>query len=121
MENIDLYHTLGKVSNWNDRYQVTHGEIGMKDLKTEDKRVYSKFKAYVQKLKALGVDGCRWDAAKHIGLPSEGDPFWSMVIDKTMYNYGEILNDTGGDDSKLIPEYMTYMSITDSLMGPTTC
>ena len=89
----------------------------MKDLKTEDKRVYSKFKAYVQKLKALGVDGCRWDAAKHIGLPSEGDPFWSMVIDKTMYNYGEILNDTGGDDSKLIPEYMTYMSITDSPYG----
>ena len=116
-KNIELYHTLGKVSNWNDRYQVTHGEIGMKDLKTEDKRVYSKFKAYVQKLKALGVDGCRWDAAKHIGLPSEGDPFWSMVIDKTMYNYGEILNDTGGDDSRLIPEYMTYMSITDSPYG----
>ena len=35
-KNTDLYHTLGSVSNWNDRYQVVHGEIGMKDLKTED-------------------------------------------------------------------------------------
>lgn len=114
-KNTDLYHTLGSVSNWNDRYQVTHGEIGMKDLKTEDSRVYSKFKTYVQALKAIGVDGCRWDAAKHIGLPSEGDNFWPNVIDKDMFNYGEILANTGGNDSKLLPEYMTYMSVTDAV------
>lgn len=116
-KNTDLYHTLGSVSNWNDRYQVTHGEIGMKDLKTEDSRVQEKFKAYVQALKAVGVDGIRWDAAKHIGLPSEGDNFWPTVIDKDMFNYGEILNNTGGDDSKLIKEYMQYMSVTDSPYG----
>ena len=74
-KNTDLYHTNGGVSNWNDRYQVVHGEIGMKDLKTEDPRVQEKFKTYVQALKAVGVDGIRWDAAKHIGLPSEDDDF----------------------------------------------
>lgn len=120
-KNTDLYHTLGSVSNWNDRYQVINGEIGMKDLKTEDPRVQEKFKTYVQALKAVGVDGIRWDAAKHIGLPSEGDNFWKVVIDKDMFNYGEILDNTGGDDSKLIPEYMQYMSVTDSpYLAPTT-
>lgn len=116
-KNTDLYHTLGSVSNWNDRNQVIHGEIGMKDLKTEDSRVQEKFKTYVQALKAVGVDGIRWDAAKHIGLPSEGDNFWKVVIDKDMFNYGEILDNTGGDDSKLIPEYMQYMSVTDTPYG----
>ncbi len=116
-KNTDLYHTLGWVSNWNDRWQVTHGEIGMKDLKTEDQRVYSKFKTYIQELKSIGVDGCRWDAAKHIGLPSEGDQFWAQALDKSMYNYGEILDNTGGDDGRLLPEYMQYMSVTDSPYG----
>lgn len=50
-------------------------------------------------LKSCGVDGIRWDAAKHIGLPSEGDTFWQNVPDQTMYNYGEILDGTGGDDT----------------------
>lgn len=116
-KNTDLYHTHGGNINWGDRWQVTHGEIGMKDLKTEDPRVQQKFKAYIQALKAIGVDGCRFDAAKHIGLPSEGDGFWPAIIDKEMFNYGEILENTGGDDSKLLPEYMQYMSVTDSRYG----
>lgn len=116
-KNTDLYHTHGGNINWGDRWQVTHGEIGMKDLKTEDPRVQQKFKAYIQALKTIGVDGCRFDAAKHIGLPSEGDGFWPAIIDKDMFNYGEILENTGGDDSKLLPEYMQYMSVTDSRYG----
>ena len=113
-KNTDLYHNNGD-ANDGSRFQVTHGKIGMMDLKTEDSRVQQKFKAYVQELKGLGVDGCRWDAAKHIGLPSEGDQFWPQVIDNTMYNYGEILWTVGGNqDQTLLPEYMKYMSVTDS-------
>jgi len=116
-KNTDLYHNYGGVSNWNDRYQVTHGEIGMKDLKTEDSRVQQKIHAYVESLKGCGVDGIRWDAAKHIGLPSEGDSFWQNVPDQSMYNYGEILDGTGGNDSQLLPEYQKYISITDNGYG----
>ena len=119
-KNTDLYHNNGD-ANDGSRYQVTHGKIGMMDLKTEDSRVQQKFKAYVQELKSLGVDGCRWDAAKHIGLPSEGDQFWPTVIDKSMYNYGEILYTVGGgQDETLLPEYMQYMSVTDSNYGTKT-
>lgn len=112
-----LYHKPFDVSNWNDRNQVTHGKIGMWDLDTNNSTVQAIIKQYIQDLKACGVDGIRWDAIKHIGLPSEGDSFMQNVVDQEMYNYGEILDGTGGDDKTLFPEYQTYMSITDNGYG----
>jgi hypothetical protein len=112
-----LYHQPFDVGNWNDRNQVTHGKIGMWDLDTNNPTVQAIIKQYIQDLKACGVDGIRWDAIKHIGLPSEGDSFMQNVVDQEMYNYGEILDSTGGDDNVLFPEYQTYMSITDNGYG----
>lgn len=112
-----LYHKPFDVSNWNDRNQVTHGKIGMWDLDTNNSTVQAIIKQYIQDLKACGVDGIRWDTIKHIGLPSEGDSFMPNVVDQEMYNYGEILDGTGGDDKTLFPEYQTYMSITDNGYG----
>ena len=114
---LSLYHQLGHGINWNDREDVTHGEIGMKDLDTNNPTVQAIIKQYIQDLKACGVDGVRWDAIKHIGLPSEGDSFMQNVVDQEMYNYGEILDNTGGNDKILFPEYQTYMSITDNGYG----
>ena len=114
---LGLYHQLGHGINWGDRFDVTHGEIGMKDLDTNNPTVQAIIKQYIQDLKACGVDGVRWDAIKHIGLPSEGDSFMQNVVDQEMYNYGEILDNTGGNDNVLFPEYQTYMSITDNGYG----
>lgn len=81
---------------------------------------------YVQQLKNDGVDGIRWDAAKHIGLSSEGCNFWNTVIDRSMYNYGEILvgaidqhevNQRTSDNINKMKEYTSYMSVTDSCYG----
>ncbi len=112
-----LYHQPFDVGNWHDRHQVTFGKIGMWDLDTNNPTVQAIIKQYIQDLKACGVDGIRWDAIKHIGLPSEGDSFMQNVVDQDMYNYGEILDGTGGDDKTLFPEYQTYMSITDNGYG----
>lgn len=112
-----LYHQPFDVGNWHDRHQVTFGKIGMWDLDTNNPTVQAIIKQYIQDLKACGVDGIRWDAIKHIGLPSEGDSFMKNVVDQEMYNYGEILDDTGGNDNVLFPEYQTYMSITDNGYG----
>ena len=114
---LSLYHQLGHGIDWHNRNDVTHGEIGMKDLDTNNPTVQAIIKQYIQDLKACGVDGIRWDAIKHIGLPSEGDSFMKNVVDQTMYNYGEILDGTGGNDNVLFPEYQTYMSITDNGYG----
>ena len=117
LKDESLYHERFGVGNWNDRHQVTFGMIGMWDLDTNNPTVQAIIKQYIQDLKACGVDGIRWDAIKHIALPSEGDSFMQNVVDQEMYNYGEILDNTGGNDNVLFPEYQTYMSITDNGYG----
>ncbi len=118
LKNTSLYHDYTGGIDYGNRWQVTHGKIGMWDLKTEDSNVQSIIKTYVAELKACGVDGIRWDAAKHIGLPSEGDQFWVNVPDKSMYNYGEILDSPyTGDDGTLLKEYAKYICFTDNVYG----
>ena len=109
------WHTEGEIKNYNNRYEVTHGKIGMDDINSENEYVQEVVADYVKALKNLGVDGIRWDAAKHIGLPSEDCNFWSAVTQEGLYNYGEILTgptDKGSED--LMKEYTDYMSVTDS-------
>lgn len=101
--------------NYGDRYSITHGQLGdYGDINSEDAEVCARGKAYVEKLKSLGVKGIRWDAAKHIGLPSESCGFWSSVTSVPgMYHYGEIL-DAPGPNAGIINEYANYMSVTDN-------
>ena len=116
------WHTYGKVYNWADRYQVTYGEIGMPDLASENEYVQQVVANYVNELKNIGVDGIRWDAAKHIHLPSEGCAFWAAVTNQGLYHYGEILvgpDDRTSGNEGLMKEYTNYMSVTDSNYGKT--
>ncbi len=107
------WHNYGKVTNWKDRYQVTHGDIGMQDLKTEDSYVQSVVKKYLNDLKSIGVSGFRFDAAKHIGTPAEGDDFFKMVKSVGLWSYGEILDNPGGKDAEVMKEYTKYISVSD--------
>lgn len=101
--------------NYGDRYSITHGQLGdYGDINSEDAEVCARGKAYVQKLHDLGVKGIRWDAAKHIGLPSESCNFWTAVTSVPgMYHYGEIL-DAPGPNASIIKDYTNYMSVTDN-------
>lgn len=101
--------------DYSSRYSITHGQLGdYGDVNSELQEVCSRAKAYVEKLKSLGVKGIRWDAAKHIGLPSENCGFWTAVTSvPDMYHYGEIL-DSPGPDASIIKEYTRYMSVTDN-------
>lgn len=102
--------------DYNNRYSVTHGQLGdYGDINSEDAEVCARGKAYVQKLYDLGVRGIRWDAAKHIGLPSESCNFWSTVTSVAgMWHYGEILDEPATGQGHLIKEYAQYMSVTDN-------
>lgn len=122
LKDSQYWHTYGGVSSWADRYQVTHGEIGMPDLNSEHPYVYQTVSNYIDELQDLGVDGIRWDAAKHIGLPSEGCNFWPEVTDQGLYHYGEILvgpDDRTSGNEGLMKEYTKYMTVTDSTYGKT--
>lgn len=101
--------------NYGDRRSITHGQLGdYGDVNSELSEVAARGKAYVQKLAGLGVKGIRWDAAKHIGLPSEGCQFWAEVTSVPgVWHYGEIL-DKPGPNASIITEYGKYMSVTDN-------
>ena len=109
--------------NYGDRYSITHGSMsGVPDLNTESTKIQNYVLNYLKECIDVGVDGFRFDAAKHIGVPSEGSQFWPTVINGTTsyaksskgftpYYYGEVLDNTGGP---AITEYTQFMSVTEN-------
>lgn len=112
------------------REHFTQGTMGMPDLNTADWRVQKYISDYLVELIDCGVDGFRFDAAKHIETPDD-DPayasdFWPNVLGvaeshyaavtgEDLYVYGEILNTVGLNFS--IDSYTKYMSVTDNSAG----
>jgi len=126
-----IHQNSGYVSD-SSIYAVTKLPLGgYPDLMTEStvvqERVLSLLKEYVD----AGVDGFRFDAAKHIETPEDGEyasNFWLYVIDgindyaetlgiDNLYFYGEILNTVGADRS--FTAYTEYMSVTASSLSDT--
>lgn len=85
------FHPQTCINNDNDRYQVTHGWLGcnLPDLNTESEYVREQGRQYLQKLLALGADGFRFDAIKHI----EPEYFEEVlqVVPSDKYLYGELI------------------------------
>lgn len=117
-------------SNYNSRFEITqYCMSGLPDLNTWNEKVQNYVIDYLKECIDAGVDGFRFDAAKHIEVPVDTDncksEFWPNVIGKAnayattkgkmMYYYGELLDTPGGG----IPSsaYTTYMSITDNSWG----
>ena len=117
------FHGESDWANDGDRYSMTHGHIGMPDLNTANPDIQNKFKNLLIDCISQGVDGFRFDAAKHIELPEDGgntgSQFWPTVLNgakgkkSDAYFYGEILNGAGTG----IGNYTKYMSITDNYTG----
>ena len=100
-KNNDYYHhdcNNGNVSDWNNRYQVTHCKLtGLYDLNTDgNSTVGDMMASYLKQLVNDGVDGFRYDAAKHIELPGEynNSSYWTKILaNGSQYQYGEVLHD----------------------------
>lgn len=108
--------------DYSNRYSITHNQMGggdgYPDVNSEDTEIAARGKAYIEELKSMGVKGIRFDAAKHVALPSEGCQFWATVTSVPgMYYYGEVLDSPGGNGDALMKEYTTYMSVTDNNYG----
>ena len=113
-------NSFGK-TNSSSRYQMTHGHLGMPELNTSTEFIQAKVLNLMKECVDCGVDGFRFDTAKHIELPSDDDQtksnFWPTVINginsykSGLYIYGEILGDAY---SKAINKnYVQYMDLTD--------
>ncbi len=93
------------------------------DLDTSNKDYQNYLINYLNTLADCGVDGFRFDAAKHIETPEDGavaSDFWPTVTgaikekNPDAYIYGEVLGLNG-----LVPvtAYTKYMDVTDSAYG----
>ncbi len=133
MKNAAYYHNYFESAytdkNWNNlRFTDTQYQIGMPDLNTGNSFVQNKVLDFLKDCVDCGVDGFRFDTAKHIELPSDGESFrsnfWPTVLggvrdyaaDKNseLYIYGEVLDSNIGTD---ISNFTTYMAVTDDGTG----
>ena len=121
LKRSEYYHTEGNYANDNDRRIMTQGHIGMPDLNTGNSTIQNKYKQLLIDCINVGVDGFRFDAAKHIELPTDdrsyASQFWPTVLNgasastsNEVYYYGEILNTPKTD----ISNYTKYMSVTEN-------
>ncbi|EFA22172.1 alpha amylase, catalytic domain protein [Bifidobacterium gallicum DSM 20093 = LMG 11596] len=93
-----LFHVnKGNISDYNDREDCTQNQLsGLWDLNTQSKEVENRMADFYKQVVALGADGFRYDAAKHIELPGEfgGSTYWTGILNNgSQYQYGEVLQD----------------------------
>ena len=126
----NLCHTYGDWAKDTNLQSIVQGNIGdYPDLKTEDSRVQNRVISMLKEYADCGVDGFRFDAAKHIETPDDGtyaSNYWENVIssinsyyenkglDKP-YIYGEILTTCG--TGRKYSSYTKYMSVIDNNQG----
>ena len=115
-------HGNKQISNWSDREDVTQNSLlGLYDWNTQNSQVQTYLKNYLERLISDGASGFRYDAAKHIELPSQydgsyGSNFWPNITDNgSEFQYGEVLQDSISKES----DYANYMSVTASNYGNT--
>lgn len=119
------YHSNSELSNWDDRYQQTQYNLtGMPDLNTNNTTLQSQANALLKSIISAGADGFRFDAAKHIELPSgyeiSGCPtsnYWPTVLNgvNDNFSYGEVL---AGQNCPLTG-YSNFMNVTGSAYSDT--
>ncbi|MWG36914.1 alpha-amylase domain-containing protein [Halomarina oriensis] len=88
--------------------------VGLRDLKHESSYVRGELQKYVQKYLDVGVDGIRWDAAKHVPESFFADHANQWASD--VYTVGEVIPESYDGKSRL--DYLqgyadTGMSVTD--------
>ncbi|MCR5652607.1 MAG: Ig-like domain-containing protein [Ruminococcus sp.] len=114
-----LYHTSSSSSD--NRYNMTQRDLqGLPDCNTHNKNYQNVILNYLKKCVSDGADGFRFDAAKHIELPSDNSSyasdFWPTVLDNgSTFQYGEVLQST--DDH--YTDYSKLMHVTASTLGGT--
>ena len=107
--------------------KVTQVYPGLPDLNTANKHVQERALSLLKECIDVGIDGFRFDAAKHIETPDDpnyASDFWPETLgkakeyykeknpDKELFAYGEILNDTDG--GRNVSCYTKYMKVTDN-------
>ena len=137
-----LYHKNWDTgcTDWTNRDMITnykYSSDGCPDVCTENPGFQAYYVTYLNDLIACGVDGFRYDTAKHIGLPDDpldevsrnngwSNNFWPVALGEqsangvklngntsTLFVYGEVLQDSGSRDA----DYGKLFNLTASNYG----
>lgn len=124
----DCWHNVNGAVSDSNRYYMTQRRLsGLPDLNTGSEKVQDYVKGLLKECLDLGADGFRFDAAKHIELPTDeayngveyASDFWPNVtnyaksIKPDVYIYGEILSPY----ATATENYTKYIKLTDSAYG----
>ncbi len=80
--------------------------LGLWDLNTQNQYVADRMQDFLKTAVADGVDGFRFDAAKHVELPTEvfdnkTSNYWNTILNNgSQFQYGEVLQGDSGLDYK---------------------
>lgn len=126
------FHTESSYISDDSRRLNTQGHMGeLPDLNTGNATVQNRVYSYLKELVDDGVDGFRFDAAKHIEIPEDDSSFASQFwvntavkvtnyaknsLNKDLFSYGEILTRVGGNGK--MSDYLNYLpAVTDNEAG----
>ena len=119
---VTFHHNINAKGSGADTQYYAYGNLP--DLNTANAYVQSRVLSLLKECVDVGIDGFRFDAAKHIetsGDPQYPSEFWENTLEKAkeyyksktgkdLYVYGEILGSPAGRD---LSDYTKYMRITD--------
>lgn len=119
---VTFHHNKKATGSGADTQYYAYGNLP--DLNTSNAYVQGRVLSLLKECIDIGIDGFRFDAAKHIETSSDPDypsDFWENTLEKAkiyykektgkdLYVYGEILNSPTGRDLSC---YTQYMRITD--------
>lgn len=127
----EIYANSASTFHYNKQLAGSSGPVtqlydGLPDLNTSNELVQERVLSLLKECIDCGVDGFRFDAAKHIETESDenySSNFWSNTLgvakeyylEKTgneLFAYGEILNDVDGNRN--IDYYTNHMLVTDN-------
>lgn len=111
-DNPNYWKVKRNVTDWKNRYEVIHCCMGLPGFNVYNQEIEDRIVNFLNELIDCGVMGFRFDAAKSIGLPSEGYRFWPNLIYRLkkygLFLYGEIIFE---ENRRILDEYSEYMNI----------
>ena len=110
--NKDFWKSYNKILDWENRYEVINYSMGLPSLNLSNHDLQDIIISFLNELINCGVRGFRFDAAKNIALPSEGNDFWIRVLNSLnfkddLFNYCEVIFSS----KELIDEYSKYLNV----------
>ncbi len=130
-DKLKYLHFCTKNALDSDLQSITQGYVNnLISLNTGSDYIQELATGLLKECVDCGVDGFRFDAAKHIETPDDGDyasDYWPNVLGaasdyarktqdgKELFYYGEILNSVGS--GRNVESYTKYMSVTDNREG----